>query len=606
MSTQTTNLRAAIEELETVEDGHVISWEATDSFGNHSRQFRIAAADFLPSFAVGSRITITAGYDQSRVTLMAGQIDETEILATDDGVRVALNGRDEGARKALAVRFSRTWLSIPPRARPTAHQIIRDAAAVVGLSIGSLALPDYPVTAEFVVQKQTILELISILSEPFNLFASIQHVVQIRGTVLSIVRVAWAAPPAGGAVVARRYFGTRSLRQTLYLDSPRLTEFNGFVVRGATYVLPRTELGITVTVTHERSTAMQAVAHLTNDQVEKPADANPDPPADAQPANLIEIVTETVITETRYGDKVLSRIEVIYINNELNSRTEDRNWYYEPAPIATDSDPNSIQTDVSGLTNSNLAPSESALLRATHTTRYGLKSVSVTDPDTHVTTTELVFTELLRSNKQFYYNGQHEIHLEQEWTTELEDTPTGPEWGYTKYESRSHSQFTSGTTRTQVLQFGFESSKFVLSAAAAQHVGGGLPRMNEVGSRANLTVAQAQAPQFSFDNHGVPTVFTEERVVWSYDNQYLDQTRCDEVYQLVLDEQALQAAGYKWEEITLEGILTPNLWPGLPLSIEVDDAEFKDYWCESVTHSFTADSARTSLTAKRLTLETLG
>ena len=341
MPTKTVQAQAAIAEVETTEDGLLTSWSAEDSFGNSSRTFRGTAANLAASLQVGQPLSFYAGYDQSRVLVGFGNIDSADVSETIDGVQVQVVGRDEGARNATTVRFSRTWFSLPPRARPKAHQVIRDAANIVGIDVGTLEFPDYSLTVEFVVQKRTILELVSQLTEPWNLFAAIQYVTRVQGNSLSVVKVDWTDPGSGGTVLSRNQYTTQNRRQLLYLEEPRLTQFNRFVVRGATYAIGRVSLGVVITVQYLRDSSSQEIKSSDGPQFQ-----------------VIE--TETVIIERKLGDKILDRTESIYVNGELNSQTVDSNTYYEPAPISTTADPNQVQTDVSGFGSNSAAPTENA------------------------------------------------------------------------------------------------------------------------------------------------------------------------------------------------------------------------------------------------------
>lgn len=611
-SNTTITLRAAIAAPESAADATVAEWSISDSVGNVSRQVDLFNATLDPALQIGADVTVAAGYDQSRITLFSGELDDVVVKLTPDSRSANARGRDAGIMEAQRRTLARTWTVIPPRGLVRAHQVIRDAALKVGLTIGYLAFSDYVLNNEYTVNGATILDIVSQLIAPFNLFERIRYFPQIRGSELSVLKVDWTNPRPNGTVITRGQMETLEIKQTRYLAEPDLTQMDDLIVRGATFVVGKVALGRTVHIEYMRSTEPQEVRQATGNQVTKDqTEAN----AAENPPQLIEIQTEVVTTEVRFGDKVLTRDEKTYINNELNSQTIDVNYYYEPAPPSDTEDPNKVQTDLSGIEASSLEPTDTCLLRATHSSRYGLKEVTQrTIALSNVTVT--IFTEVFRSRKEFFYNARHEILSEQEWTQELQEVQTPDdlhpgqtiqslEWGYSLYHARTHSQFTSGTVKTQLLSFEFVNSKFQLSQAQSQHVGGSLPKLNETASRDNVTAVQFQSPTYIIGGNGVPVVFTQNRTVWSYDNPLLGQDMCDTVRQFALDEKSFQLAGYRWEEASLEGILNPNLRSGQPVSVEMGAGVFRDFWLDSVGHKFAENGAKTQATVKRLTLEAL-
>jgi hypothetical protein len=577
-------MRASLAEPETVADGIIDSWEISDTFGEFSRQFSLTATE-IATFAPGNEVRIKAGYDENRITLINAATDQVTVQTGTDNVKVSVSGRDAGAREIAAIRITKTWRSTPTKTMPTAHQVITEASAAAGLGIGVLDFPNYSLYQPFVAIGRTVLEIVSELAEPFNQFARVQYVTEIRDRLLSVRKLDYLNVPSGGYQLTREEHASQGRVQRLYLDDPRLNEVDFFVIRGASWTTPKTDLGSTTKIEYLRTVATVEVQSSISGVVQAPGDVTV---VTTNPAITKEVITETTTISLCYGDKVLSRIEEIVVNDELSARTVERYWYFEPGENVR-----SMSADVELVSLQSATPSSAALLWQVHTKRSALI-------DRNGTT---VFAEKLREVTQYYYTDSHEVGSEVQTSQEF-DEDTG-RWGIANHSTRTHSQVTGGNVRTTLLKFTFEDSRFKLDTADVQNVGGTRPKPNAPASKQDVITHQAQAPAGEVDVEGNPIDFGEGHYIWSFEHPYIGQSVCDDLYAETQRERDFQLAGYRWEELQFEGILNPNIRTGQPLSIEVAEGVFKDYWAINVQHQFTWNHAATSGTARRLTLEDL-
>jgi hypothetical protein len=252
-----------------------------------------------------------------------------------------------------------------------------------------------------------------------------------------------------------------------------------------------------------------------------------------------------------------------------------------------------IDADVDTFIVQSLNPSENALLYMTHTKREGLTDIGGAT----------VFREVFRQITTFQYDREQKIACENTSTQEFdEDLNT---WEIVKHDSRFHSETTGGAIRTTRLSYVFEDSKYKISSSDVQQVGGSRPSVNNASGRRTVLTFQAQAPQGELDGLGNPLDPGEGFYTWTYENPYIGQTVCDQLYALALAEQQAQLSGIKWEIINFDGILNPNVGVTRSVSIEREDETFADYLIEDVAHDFGTDFAGTKGTAKRLTTEDL-
>lgn len=68
-----------------------------------------------------------------------------------------------------------------------AHYIIRQLCKLVGLSVGRLDFPDYNVVGEYPIEHETVIEIVTRLVAPFNLFKFKKYLVRIDDNILSVV-----------------------------------------------------------------------------------------------------------------------------------------------------------------------------------------------------------------------------------------------------------------------------------------------------------------------------------------------------------------------------------------------------------------------------------
>jgi hypothetical protein len=593
-------LRASIAEPETVADGIIDSWEVSDTFGEFSRQFSLSATE-IATFGPGNEVRIKAGYDENRITLINAATDQVTVQTGTDNVKVSVSGRDAGAREIAAVRITYTWKADTVGTLPKAHQVVTDAAAAAGLGIGVLDFPNYDLYQPFVAIGRTVLEIVAELAEPFNQFARVQYVTQIRDRLLSVRKIDYLNVPSGGYPLTREEHASQGRVQRLYLDEPRLNETDFFLIRGASWTTPKTDLGTTTKVEYSRTVATEEVQASVVGVVQSPADVSV---VTTTPAITKDVITESTVVSVCYGDKVLTQTHEEVIDDVLSHRSIERYWYFEPGESVQ-----SISGDVDLVSLQSATPSSAALLWLIHTKRWALVDHGSTQTfvlNRHTLNqvgAATVFIEKFREVTQYHYNDQHEVITEVH-TTQTFDEDTG-RWEVTNHDTRTHSQVTGGNVRTTLLKYTFEDSRFKLDTADVQNVGGTRPKPNAPASKLDVITHQAQAPMGELDAQGQVIDFGQGRYIWSFENAYIGQSVCDDRYAETLRERDFQLAGYRWEELQFEGVLNPNIRAGQPLSIEVADGVFKDYWAVNVQHQFTWNHAATSGTARRLTLEDL-
>lgn len=401
-----------------------------------------------------------------------------------------------------------------------------------------------------------------------------------------MVKVDWQNPPAAGYTIRRGEHSQQTVSQEAYLDQPRLNEVQLIVIRGAAWTRPRCAvLGTQVRTEYFRNVVTEEVNEAIAGQVTAPSDTLV---TQANAATTKEVTTEQTVVETVYCDKVLNRVDSLYVDDELTERSTERFWYYEPGAVQSN-----ISADAETFVIQSGSPSENALLYMAHTKREGWKE---RDGVTR-------FLEIFRQTTQYYYDLEQQVACEQTTTQEFdEDLGT---WGITVHASRTHCQLSGGTVRTTLQSFTFEDSKYQLTSADVQNVGGTRPSVNHAASRQSVLTFQAQAPQGDIDDEGNPIDPGENLYTWTYENPYIGQEVCDTLYELAQEEKEFQLSGAKWETVACDGVLNPNINVGRPVSIEREDATFRDYWMEDLTHTYSSNFAGTSGTGRRLTTEDL-
>lgn len=575
MPTALFTARALIEEPAGDADVLVGAWEVSEDLGSAARGFSLTAGQ-LGQLQVGNHVAIVAGYDADRVTLMRGRVSTTDATTTPNGTQFSVAGEDAFVVEILRTPVTFVWEAQPPGVLPRAHTIVREAAAQVGVTVGALAFPDYPLYTSYVAHQRRLLDIVQDLAEPWNLFAAIQHVPIIREGVLSVLRVEWANPPATGYVVPRSRHGQQQVGQQAYDDEPRLTGVIGLEVHGAAYPQPRVNLGVERRYNYVNRRVdrelLESVAGTYGDFV------------------WMEIYT----LEEREGGKVTRTEEQHYqttldaetgvpSSTNLVKRIETTYDYYLPLQA--------IQEVVAFPVSSDAL--RDALLWATVETREELDDVTQ------------VFGPAQRTFKQYFYNDDGEQIAEQESVQEF-DTDAG-QWRPAKVVVRTHSQTTSSTVRTQISSYIVEpdnNNALTTDFVDSQQVGGQLPTANSQFSRDEVSSVQVQVPALAVIN-GVPTEQARSSNTWVYENPHLGPAEAQQVYDLAVQEQARQLTPVRWETVSFESTLDPNLWVGQPIQLEVADGAFESYWVQSVRHRFDVNGARTTGVGRRLTQDTV-
>jgi hypothetical protein len=591
-------MRARIEEPTTIADAVVESWELEDSLGTYSKGLTLHASS-LDGFALGDELTLHAGYDQTRVRLGRFVIDEIGKQIAPNEESYEIGCRDVGAKEIDSTLVTKTWQVQFPRTSvdlPSvkAYDVLREAAIAAGVDLGNVEFPNYPLYGNFVVDQQSFVQIAQSLMEPWNLFPHEQYHIQAREGVVSILRRDWTTVPSNGYVISRAHVKSMTRKQTAYLQSPRLTSFTDFVVKG---------VSVTLTILEEIGPQTK-VEYYRNNPEGDIVQVQVDTPNGPQTFNVREyLLTETTSIETTWNDKILARTEFTYATKytdatpytgsittqptTLISRNTETFFYKEPVgPFGLDS----VQTSSAG-------PSSIALL---------IQAISVSEG---IDTTDNQFKELFRSQTDYLYDSSNQIAVEAQSVNTYETTEG--RWKLTTFSQRTHSQTTGGSVRVHRSSFGIEGNSIGLEAIDRQQVGGSRPNPTNVAGRANVVVFQAisPSPQIVVDAPGLPGSHVVDpggtRFVWSYENGWLGQNECDDIRDNALEEQALQSGGWHWDEVSFVSVLNPNLYSGMALHIEIDEAVFEDYWLESVSNSFETQQATTRVTAKRLTTEIL-
>jgi hypothetical protein len=603
---------ARIDIAGTPADGTVYEWEVTDSFGDFSRAFQINYRT-TSNLQVGYQVGLWGGYDTNRVQLINGVVDEVTKETNPNALNYVASGRDFGAREIQSIRITNTWYSIPTVTMPTAQQIIRDTAAALGIGIGVLEFPDYSLYNTYVAVGRTILDIISELLEPWNLFGRIQYSPIIRDKTISIIKIDWQNPPSGGCVLTRAYDSQQNRHQELYLDQPRLVEVQFLFVKGAAYKRPAINLGVQTNVEYQRNivstNANDTFAGQVNDKsggsgVGKIGGAN----------QSMDTTTEITTVTTSYCDKLLTRVEKQYNNSNgaivtgvvsestsgLLQTEETRESYFyinggDPSLqiAASDFIGTPIQMSAGDIEVYSTLPDQNALLWIVANRHWGIVDAA--------NGTEQ-FIEESRAITQYYYDKDQKVAAEIT-VSQTFNTETGA-WGVTTLTKRTHSPTTGNSLRTNLSTFTYDNSKFKISTVDRQLIAGTRVDFRAVNPRGCLVTVQAETPQI-FDLQGHLVDPSQGNFIWSYDNAYLGQTETDAVYQTALTEQAFQRQNYRWEVVTAVAALTPGLHHGQPVSIEIETGIFRDYWVETLVHRSAVDHAQTVLTCKRLTLEDL-
>lgn len=577
------SLRARIEEPTTIADANARSWELSDGLGEYSRGFQLQLAG-RSGFQVGNTLTVHAGYDQTRVKLGQFEVDEIGVSLEPESELYNFTCRDLGSReldsrlvtKVWEVQFPTTSADVPSVSSAT---VLSEAAGHAGVTLVASELPEYPLYANFVAQQESFIQIAQKLIEPWNLFPSSQYYIQVRGSEASILHRDWVTPPSNGYLIERRHLKSLSRRQQRYLQSPNLTAFNEFVVKGTTVTLNiLNQLGPQTRVEYARQLAEGDVTGENSGSVGSTAYAQE------------WVLTETVSVESLWGDKVLSRTEEIYTTvirgglagaTKLSARSEETHLYLEPAgPLGLEA----IQTASAG-------PSPLALIYQTNTLRSGLNQDSN------------LFEDLIRSQTSYYYDESNRLVSEVQSETRYDSSAN--RWKLESVATRFHSQTSGGTVRIGRIGLTADEGNIFLDSADAQQVGGSRVDFASTGFSVVSFQAIAPSPQVVVIAPGqTAPIDPPARAIWSYENQLLGQQECERIRSNALAERTLQTT-QRWEMVDFTSVLNPNLLSGMSVRIEVAEGSFKDYYLESVNHSFSPDEALTRGTAKRLTVDPL-
>lgn len=587
----TFNSQALIESPPADADPRIGSWEVADDLGLASRGFNLQAAE-EGQFQPGSHVTITAGYDADRVTLIRGRVHAVDESTSPGEVRYAVSGQDLGIMEILGTPITFAgleWQARPPSLTPRAHAIIRQAAAQVGVAVGSLGFPDYPLFASYVAHQRTLLDIVQDLIAPWNVFASIQHYPIVREDVLSVIRVDWSNPPSTGYATVRARQGSRRRQKRLYDDAPRLATVIELEVRGAAYTQPRPNLGVERTYNYVSRQVDREIleSHAgTFDEFVWLEIYTLEEREDGKVKHTEEKHYRTLLTEAGHPDQAfLERIIVVDYN------------YFEP-----------IQA-IQKLVAFEPVTLKDALLWGTVEIHHTPYSFTVRDSPTS-SHQEDAFGPTKRIFKQYFYNNAGEQYAEQE-STLVFDPDSGingtPSWIPSSCHLRTHTQTSSSTVRTQLTVYSVNADvaqdqpgRLTPDFDDSQQVGGRLTTTNSLAGREDVMSVQARFPPLDLIN-GVPTERHRSSNAWSYENPYLGLAEVTQIYNGALAEQALQIVGPHWDSVDFESTLDPNLWAGQPLHVEINEGEFIDFWCESVKHRYDINGARTIGVARRLT-----
>lgn len=569
------SMRARIEEPSTVADAVIESWSLQDEMTAFSRGLTLQTTS-LDGIAVADLLTVYAGYDGDRVKLCRMLVDEISESIEPQSDVFSVQCRDQGSKEVDSTLMSRTWSLSPPDSRLTAHQIIGDVLAGARVQTGVLEFPGYDLYGTYSVSGQTPLSILQSLLEPFNQFASRQYITQMRDGRLNVIAVDWTAPPANGVTIPRSQIEQMTRSHRDYLDGPRLTGFDEFMVFGTTYTIAIQDLnlGPQTRIEYFRDSQSSGLTDTTSGDKRQ------------------WIVTETVNQEVTCGDKVLNRIQEVYTSafggahgistgTALTARTTEEWTYFVPSGRSI-----GFTTEAFGP----CPPGDAVVLQHT-AIQEGIENN--------------VFQELRRNQTNYYYDSNNNLTVE----VQIEREKVNGIWTLTSLNHRFNSRTTSGTVNATLLSFDIDDGVPAFSGLDSQHVGGQRPGASN--EHARVATFQAMAPQIEVGIISDPVSGTSrrlnypnfERPLWTYENSLIGQAMCDAIRALAIREQFLQLGGYRWEPVELTTVLNPNLHVGTGVRIEIAAGIFKNYWLESLTHEFTHDSARTRIRARRLTTD---
>lgn len=579
-------LRARIDEPTTIADAVVESWDLEDSLGTYSKGLTLHARS-LDGFAIGGELTLHVGYDETRVRLGKFVIDDISQATLPKEESFEISCRDVGALELDSILVTKTWQVQFPRTSvdlPSvkAFQILQEAAIAAQVTLGVIEIPDYPLYGNFVAHQQSFIQIAQALIEPWNLFPHEQYYIQVREGIVSILRRDFTTIPGNGYVIPRSHMKSLTRKRTRYLQSPRLTAFTDFVVKG---------VSVTLSILEEigPQTRIEYFRQVTESDTEGLSPGS----AGSTATNRSWVLMETTSVETTYNDKVLTRQESNYAtvvnigsgegSTRLVGRNTDTYLYFEPAgPLGLDS----IQT-------ASVGPSPLALPLQVNAVSEGFDDTGV-------------FREKFRNQTDYLYDQSNQLAVEYHSNQEF-DTATNT-WKLASLDQRTHSQTTGGSVRIHRSSFTIDNTDISLDAVDRQQVGGSRPNPTNVAGRSNVLVFQAIAPspQIVVDAPGFPGSHVVDPggvvFLWSYENGLLGQSECETIRNNALAEKNLQSGGYHWDEVSFVSILNPFLYSGQVLRIEVTQGVYVDYWAESVGDTFETNQALTKVTAKRLTV----
>lgn len=563
-------MRARIEEPFVLPDTVAVAWEMEDSLGTFSRGLQIRCASD-PGLRAGDTVTLYAGYGTDRIRLMRGEIDDISKSLTTDSETYVLSVRDVGAKDLETKRYTQT---VRTQFARTTTDIPSVTTSNLTENWGGGGYPEYPLYGNFTAQGETALEIFARTTSPWNQFDSSKYYPQIRDGLFRSTHVSWANPPSGGYQILRSRLKEANIRQTRYLGSPNLSGLE-IIVKGATITIAiRDQIGTQTRIEYFRNLAQ--------------ADTTSASPESVGSTFFLSdfVLTETTNIEETFGDKVLSRITETYdiTNERLISREVEETLYFEPqGPLGL----SSIQT-------ASVLPSPLAL-------PYQMNSVV-----SGIDTTDNIFKELRRTQTNHQYDERNQLSAETTVTNTFDTSLNN--WVLDSVQQRFASQTTGGSSRIRRYDFTNDGGVLSIDQSDSQQIGGN--RANPANFSSLYTVVTHQfmspTPVFVFDIFGQGSAIDPGslRQVWSYENPLLGQAECDRVLGLAGAEKSLQAT-HHWEEVSFAGVLDPNLHSGMAVSLEVAPGVFRDYWLDSVSHSFSTDEALTRGTAKRLTTAAL-
>lgn len=210
---------------------------------------KVSISDLRPN---GSLVSVNISHnDVAEHDIFVGQVEFIDDMTTPDIYTATLSLSDLPVKHPHKAKLTMIWNNTRPENTGedsiTAHQILEEACAAAGVSLGRVDLPNYAVVGTFDLVHKDVVQLASTLIGPFNAFEYKQYYVkcdQING--LQIIGVDYSRPEPDGGYSGEAYeipnISSFERSYEMYMPDNRIGD-NDILLTGGDRLIPANDEG---------------------------------------------------------------------------------------------------------------------------------------------------------------------------------------------------------------------------------------------------------------------------------------------------------------------------------------------------------------------------